>query len=187
MYLDSNEIQSQKNNGGNSFHANCSAGSGDQGDMPFQGHHSTNIVNIAPVIFRSAFKELREMSPFNLNQLPNKNKFNHDNDGQSKNASCISSDDTNQNNVLAISMPVTVGNFLAEESSYGCSPAVDPFWPLCMYELRGKCNNNECPWQHAKDYGDGNIFQHQHTDSNNAGIKIHYYLKLIYFALVLVI
>ncbi|KAG0467416.1 hypothetical protein HPP92_018996 [Vanilla planifolia] len=26
----------------------------------------------------------------------------------------------------------------------------DPFWPLCMFEFRGKCNDEECPWQHVK-------------------------------------
>ncbi|MQL74764.1 hypothetical protein Taro_007109 [Colocasia esculenta] len=29
--------------------------------------------------------------------------------------------------------------------------AIDPFWPLCMFELRGKCNDEECPWQHLKE------------------------------------
>ncbi|XP_072975069.1 uncharacterized protein [Typha angustifolia] len=27
---------------------------------------------------------------------------------------------------------------------------IDPFWPFCIFELRGKCNDEECPWQHAK-------------------------------------
>ncbi|TVU49712.1 hypothetical protein EJB05_01038 [Eragrostis curvula] len=26
---------------------------------------------------------------------------------------------------------------------------IDPFWPFCMFELRGKCNDEECQWQHA--------------------------------------
>ncbi|XP_021861501.2 uncharacterized protein [Spinacia oleracea] len=38
--------------------------------------------------------------------------------------------------------------------SYTSKSAINPFWPLCMYELRGRCNNDECPWQHAKDYSD---------------------------------
>jgi hypothetical protein len=25
---------------------------------------------------------------------------------------------------------------------------IDPFWPFCMFELRGKCNDEECQWQH---------------------------------------
>ncbi|XP_048421401.1 uncharacterized protein LOC103948392 isoform X4 [Pyrus x bretschneideri] len=39
-----------------------------------------------------------------------------------------------------------------EVGSYSTGPAVDPFWPLCLYELRGKCNNDDCPWQHVRDY-----------------------------------
>lgn len=179
--MDSDEIQSQPNIGANTVNTNCSAGLGDQGDMPSQVYHSTNPVNIPPLIFRSAFSELREMSPFSLNQLPNQNKSGHDNDGQSQNATCLSSDEAKRS-MLAISMAVTIGNSLSEEGSYGCSPEVDPFWPLCMYELRGKCNNDECPWQHAKDYGDGNITQHQHTDTNNGGIQ-NYSWKPIYFCL----
>ncbi|XP_042461284.1 uncharacterized protein LOC122045222 isoform X2 [Zingiber officinale] len=31
-----------------------------------------------------------------------------------------------------------------------CDILIDPFWPFCMFELRGKCNNDECPWQHVK-------------------------------------
>jgi hypothetical protein len=153
------------------LNAICSAGSGDQGDMTFQGHHSTNPANIPPLVFRSAFSELREMSPFCSNQSPKQHNSTQDNNGQSQNATCLSSDEANRNNILAISMSVTIGNSLSEEGSYGRSPEVDPFWPLCMYELRGKCNNDECPWQHAKDYSDGNINQHQYTDSNNGGIK----------------
>ncbi|KAL2549193.1 putative zinc-finger domain [Forsythia ovata] len=41
--------------------------------------------------------------------------------------------------------------------SYSCNLAIDPLWPLCMYELRGKCNNDECSWQHVRDYTLSNI------------------------------
>ncbi|WVZ90792.1 hypothetical protein U9M48_037056 [Paspalum notatum var. saurae] len=27
---------------------------------------------------------------------------------------------------------------------------IDPFWPFCMFELRGKCNDEECQWQHVE-------------------------------------
>ncbi|KAK3136797.1 hypothetical protein QOZ80_5BG0442590 [Eleusine coracana subsp. coracana] len=29
---------------------------------------------------------------------------------------------------------------------------IDPFWPFCMFELRGKCNDEECQWQHAEQH-----------------------------------
>ncbi|KAK7273046.1 hypothetical protein RIF29_14092 [Crotalaria pallida] len=164
--LDSNGTQTQHTIGRNSLNSNYNAGLGDQADVPCQGHYSTNTINISPLIFRSAYSQLREMSSFNSNQFPSKNKFVHANDDENENATCLTSDKTS--NILASSMPVIVGNFQSEESSYSCSPAVDPFWPLCMFELRGKCNNDECPWQHLKDYGDGNICQRrQQTGSSN--------------------
>ncbi|KAK2978097.1 hypothetical protein RJ640_009261 [Escallonia rubra] len=42
--------------------------------------------------------------------------------------------------------------YASEFGSYTNNIAIDPFWPLCMYELRGKCNNDECTWQHVRDY-----------------------------------
>ncbi|CAL0308299.1 unnamed protein product [Lupinus luteus] len=165
--LYSNETQTQHNIGENSLNSNYSAASGDQGGIPRQSHYSTNTINISSSIFRSAFSHLKEMSPFNSNQFLSKNISIRANDGENENATCLASDVTKWNNMLANSMPVTVGNLLSEESSYSCSPAVDPFWPLCMFELRGKCNNDECPWQHVKDYGDGNVCKRQRTDSNN--------------------
>ncbi|KAL2896989.1 Zinc finger C3H1 domain-containing protein [Bienertia sinuspersici] len=48
---------------------------------------------------------------------------------------------------------VTCASF-GKVDSYTCKSVIDPSWPLCMYELRGRCNNDECPWQHAKDYID---------------------------------
>jgi hypothetical protein len=29
---------------------------------------------------------------------------------------------------------------------------IDPFWPFCMFELRGKCNDEECQWQHVENH-----------------------------------
>ena len=125
---------------------------------------------------RSIFVDLREIQS-------HQNMFIHANDGQNENATSLSSDETKSSDVLAISMPVTVGNLISDDSSYSCSTSVDPFWPLCMYELRGKCNNDECPWQHAKDYGDKNI---QHAGSKNEGIKNSDCLKLICLVFILV-
>lgn len=42
---------------------------------------------------------------------------------------------------------------------YTCNLKVDPFRPLCMYELRGRCNNEECLWQHFKDFSDDGLHQ----------------------------
>ncbi|KAM0881044.1 hypothetical protein ACQ4PT_033178 [Festuca glaucescens] len=29
---------------------------------------------------------------------------------------------------------------------------IDPFWPFCVFELRGKCNDEECQWQHVENH-----------------------------------
>lgn len=41
---------------------------------------------------------------------------------------------------------------VSEVGSYSNNLAINPFWPLCMFELRGRCNDDECPMQHVRDY-----------------------------------
>ncbi|XP_071934633.1 uncharacterized protein [Coffea arabica] len=53
--------------------------------------------------------------------------------------------------------------FVGQSGYYSCNLAIDPFWPLCMYELRGRCNNSECSWQHVRDYCCNNM-KHDSTD-----------------------
>ncbi|CAN6338634.1 unnamed protein product [Urochloa humidicola] len=36
-----------------------------------------------------------------------------------------------------------------KDNDMACS-VIDPFWPFCMFELRGKCNDEECQWQHLE-------------------------------------
>ncbi|TMW93488.1 hypothetical protein EJD97_011585 [Solanum chilense] len=43
----------------------------------------------------------------------------------------------------------------SKSGSYSCNFTIDPLWPLCIFELRGKCNNPECSWQHVRDYSSG--------------------------------
>ncbi|CAN8317317.1 unnamed protein product [Cochlearia groenlandica] len=42
---------------------------------------------------------------------------------------------------------------------YTCNFKLDPFQPFCMYELRGRCNNDGCSWQHFKDFSDDSLHQ----------------------------
>lgn len=46
-----------------------------------------------------------------------------------------------------------------EVGFYSCNPDIDPLWPLCMFELRGKCNDDECPWQHVRDLNIDNAIE----------------------------
>lgn len=57
-------------------------------------------------------------------------------------------------------------HYVSEGGSYSNNLPINPFWPLCMFELRGKCNDDECPWQHVRDYSSNNI------DSNSNGMKL---------------
>ncbi|XP_038980951.1 uncharacterized protein LOC103716970 isoform X2 [Phoenix dactylifera] len=43
--------------------------------------------------------------------------------------------------------------------------ALDPFWPFCMFELRGKCNDDECPWQHVRNCTQRKLKQHRCSSS----------------------
>ncbi|XP_028778112.1 uncharacterized protein LOC114734641 [Neltuma alba] len=161
------EIQSQQNTCRTSLVSNYNTASRDQGSLVLQPQHSIGAMKISPLIFRSAFSHLKEMSKSNSKQLLSKNQWFHVNDGENENNSCHGATRTECGSMLAMAVPTAGWNFASEESSYSCSPAVDPFWPLCMYELRGKCNNDECPWQHVKDYNDRN-YQNQHSDNDDA-------------------
>ncbi|KAJ8433741.1 hypothetical protein Cgig2_019809 [Carnegiea gigantea] len=48
--------------------------------------------------------------------------------------------------------------------SYAFKGVIDPFRPLCMHELRGRCNNDECPWQHLRDKSSRNVNEHDSCD-----------------------
>ncbi|GMI86265.1 hypothetical protein like AT2G39580 [Hibiscus trionum] len=56
--------------------------------------------------------------------------------------------------------------------SYMCNIAIDPSWPLCMYELRGKCNNDECPFQHVKELSKRNTSLNANDDSDGADSQL---------------
>ena len=75
---------------------------------------------------------------------------------------------------------VVLGSFGKEMGSYVCTIAVDPFWPLCMYELRGKCNNDECPFQHVKDISKSDMYQNAQDGSDITGMNISITTLLIY-------
>ncbi|XP_010260107.1 PREDICTED: uncharacterized protein LOC104599318 isoform X2 [Nelumbo nucifera] len=63
------------------------------------------------------------------------------------------------------------GRSMGEMGSYTCDLSIDPLWPLCMFELRGKCNNEECSWQHFRDYSQRNMKQIDDSDSSDCHVK----------------
>ncbi|WOL18669.1 hypothetical protein Cni_G27466 [Canna indica] len=65
-------------------------------------------------------------------------------------------------------------NLATSEMSYSmCDISVDSFWPFCMFELRGKCNNDECPWQHQKRCTKRNLKRDGFLVSNNSDDHFH--------------
>ncbi|GAB2225844.1 hypothetical protein Droror1_Dr00021613 [Drosera rotundifolia] len=82
------------------------------------------------------------------------------------------SSDKNLSLISDVIMSVVVPNRLTGGvDSYTWGSAIDPFWPLCMYELRGKCNNEECPWQHSKDYSKA-IFKEQDASDDDGQAEL---------------
>ncbi|KAE7996818.1 hypothetical protein FH972_001507 [Carpinus fangiana] len=151
------EIQNQSQTEKISVNSHSTADSQDCGLSTRQDHHLPTSVSSSSLIFRSAFGHLKVMSPISLIELWTKNQL--------EDRACVNSDEIQRNNAIANTIKDLNGK---ESGSYTCSPAVDPFWPLCMYELRGKCNNDECPWQHSRDHSNGNMYQQQHDDSDSA-------------------
>ncbi|CAM8970957.1 unnamed protein product [Rhodiola kirilowii] len=49
--------------------------------------------------------------------------------------------------------------FSKQYESYSCNLDADLFWPLCTYELRGKCNDEQCCLQHIKVHQDKNTIR----------------------------
>ncbi|CAH2058713.1 unnamed protein product [Thlaspi arvense] len=57
---------------------------------------------------------------------------------------------------------------------YTSNLKMDPFRPLCMYELRGRCNNDECSWQHFNDFSDDSLHQSLNDlPDGNVGSSLH--------------
>ncbi|CAN4090114.1 unnamed protein product [Withania somnifera] len=57
----------------------------------------------------------------------------------------------------------------SKSGSYSCNFTIDPLWPLCIFELRGKCNNPECSWQHVKDDSSGSRMKVTLDNDDKAG------------------
>ncbi|XP_022765189.1 uncharacterized protein LOC111310225 isoform X2 [Durio zibethinus] len=124
-------------------------------------HHEKDDVSS---ILRSAIGHLKVMSPVT------RQKENH---FYSEEGSYVNFDEIEWSGQIANSLEEAVRGLSGKEmGSYMCTIAVDPFWPLCMYELRGKCNNDECPFQHVKDFSKKNAYQNAHDDSDSADCQL---------------
>lgn len=141
-----------------SLNSHSTAGSPDCTFSPNRDHHlPTSVSSSSPFIFRSAFVHLKVKSPMSFTEFRTRNQLQE--------STHVNSDEIQRSNTIANTVRDLSGRGFG---SYTCSPSVDPFWPVCMYELRGKCNNDECPWQHLRDHSSGNIYRQQHDDSDSA-------------------
>lgn len=118
--------------------------------VPLESCSITSATFLCPLV-RSAFSNLKDFSAINSIKSQTRNLQIH----------ATEIDDEKGNGVGESGPNITISNFMEHTSvnvcvngggSYTSNLAIDPSWPLCMYELRGKCNNDECAWQHVRDY-----------------------------------
>ncbi|GAB2276642.1 hypothetical protein Dimus_011360 [Dionaea muscipula] len=140
-----------------------------------EGTCPSNVCNLdspalSASIFKSVFYPLKAKHPVGSSNMQVIDQQNFD----------AASDDSwsikSKENQLSVGGENFVAEIVRHEltggiDSYISGSAIHPFWPLCMYELRGKCNNEECPWQHSKDYCNPNFNQH-HCSDNNADCQV---------------
>ncbi|XP_062092706.1 uncharacterized protein LOC133798443 isoform X2 [Humulus lupulus] len=131
-------------------------------------------------IFKSAFANLKTITPQTLMEWLARNQQNYTSGINKKEDACAKSDQMQGSNTQADSTDEAIVEFFGREiGSYNCDIAVDPFRPLCMYELRGKCNNDECPWQHVRDNSSAIISHDQNNDSDSDAKVPKYYDVMI--------
>lgn len=126
-----------------------------------QSQSSSSATFSLPAL-RSAFSHLKVFGPTNSDQLQTRSmniRASHVHD---------ENDDGNMGNVMDTDASASLDLCCNMNGSYSCKFAIDPLWPLCMYELRGKCNNNECTWQHFRDYSCEN---NMNTTCNSSGME----------------
>ncbi|KAK1378091.1 RNA-binding family protein [Heracleum sosnowskyi] len=131
--------------------ANCyvdkfSSNFGSSIDVPLDNKF---VIEALYPVMRSAFVHMKVVDVVNLVHSHNGHNSTglHSNDKNSR-------DDSHYETVGSSSTPreeTSVDICFKEAGFYSCNPNIDPLWPLCMFELRGKCNNDECPWQHVRD------------------------------------
>ncbi|XP_057487483.1 uncharacterized protein LOC130773556 isoform X1 [Actinidia eriantha] len=146
------ELPLQNNEGHvENFSSNYASPTAEPSDGCFsaEGNQSSRSVTFSCPYLRSTFGHLKVAEPVHLVGLQSI-------DNEVGNS--VRSVEIQPSILSSVSMDKTSMNICAGKvGCYTCHLAIDPFWPLCMFELRGKCNNDECPWQHVKDYSCKNM------------------------------
>ncbi|KAJ4830408.1 hypothetical protein Tsubulata_018084 [Turnera subulata] len=147
--------------------------SADDSEDDYSGDlHLKSSSMFSPVsVLRSSFGQLKIMSAITplVSQCKKDEKDNSSNGQNEGNVWCMNSEVVKWDNMRGNSEAGCVMDICGREVAVLTSDlVVDPFWPLCVFELRGKCNNDECRWQHFRDMSEKDVNQ-QHNDSGNAG------------------
>lgn len=118
-----------------------------------EGEEFKNSGTFFLLSMKSAFSHLKVIELLGVPQSKNASKdiliCNVDEVIEDNNVTCKSKSSIS---ILDMAETAAMDLYSGQSGCYSCNLAIDPFWPLCMYELRGKCNNDECSWQHVKDY-----------------------------------
>ncbi|KAM5556297.1 hypothetical protein ABKV19_023939 [Rosa sericea] len=140
----------------------------------FGGDHSLTSMIFSPsYILSSAFGYMKVIDPNNVMEHQDRSQQSGTRDTNIEEGACINSGKVQFSSTMVDTTKKALVKLCdREDGSYTTGPAVDPFWPLCMYELRGKCNNDECPWQHVKDYSTTDMSPHQHDNSEIADCQV---------------
>ncbi|XP_058208420.1 uncharacterized protein LOC131321424 isoform X1 [Rhododendron vialii] len=125
------------------FSSNYASPAADPLDSYFstEGDQSSRSVTFSCPILRSTYGHLKVTGQIRLVGLQCQRIGNYD----------ISNEESNSVGSTEITSSI-LSSSSGKVGCYTSTLAIDPFWPLCMFDLRGKCNNDECPWQHVKDF-----------------------------------
>ncbi|GLT43873.1 hypothetical protein SLA2020_178000 [Shorea laevis] len=137
-------------------------------------HFLISKIYTPPFLLRSTFGHMKVMFNVTSTDLWTRHEQNYTYNFDSEGGAVVKFDKIEQSVQTGNSVKeIPWGSSTKGMGSYTCGLAVDPSWPLCMYELRGKCNNGECPFQHVKDFSDRNMIQHQHDSNSECQITLH--------------
>lgn len=135
----------------------------DDGDNKYQENCCKSLITSN---LRSAFQHVKNKTHFGISESHKRfREYDSNIDG---NTSPDSANEEKETLATNLADHTCKDLFESVPSSYSCAAPVHPNWELCMYELRGKCNNDECPWQHIKDHSIKKTSHHK--DSEATGV-----------------
>lgn len=149
-----------------------SADSDDNEPSNREGPCSKTLFSFAPLTLNSVLRHIKAISSVSIEVLLTRSRGSLSYLSFSKEGDSLEMDRIHRRKLKENSVHETVRHMFQSDGSYIDDLAIDSSWPLCMYELRGKCNNDECPWQHVKDYSFANGRQYQRGLSNYSGTII---------------